>query len=85
VESIVERRIGELTIRIDRTLCVGFGDCMEVAPDVFEFDADGICAFRAECGEPEPDRLVEACDVCPVDALVALDAKGVQLAPRRGR
>ena len=64
MDPIVERRVGELTIRIDRTLCVGFGDCMAVAPDVFEFDEDGICA---------------------VDALVAIDAAGVQVAPRRGR
>jgi hypothetical protein len=32
---------------VDRLLCVGFGDCMDVAPDVFEFDDEGICAFRA--------------------------------------
>ncbi len=85
MDPIVERRVGELTIRIDRTLCVGFGDCMAVAPDVFEFDEDGICAFRADPGSPETERLIQACDVCPVDALVAIDAAGVQVAPRRGR
>jgi ferredoxin len=76
-----ERKIRDWTIRIDRTLCVGFGDCMDVAPDVFEFDHEGICAFRADAAEIEPDRLVQACDICPVDALTLLNGDGEQVVP----
>lgn len=66
-----ERRIGGLTIVIERDLCIGSGNCVKLAPEVFELDATGIVTFRD--GEPgiERDRLAEACRICPVDALIA--------------
>jgi ferredoxin len=75
MEDFVERKIGDLTIRIDRT------NCMKGAPDVFEFDDEKICAFKASSGEIERERLIEACGVCPVDALTVIDADGKQLVP----
>jgi ferredoxin len=76
-----EQRIHSLTIRIDRTLCVGFGDCVTVAPDAFELDDEGIAVFRTEADGVGRARLLEACDVCPVDAITVLDADGRQLVP----
>jgi ferredoxin len=81
MSDTVARRIGTLTLEIDRTLCVGFGDCMEVAPDLLEFDDDGICAFRAEAPEVERDRLIQTCEICPVDALTLREEDGTQLVP----
>ena len=75
-----ERRIGSLTIRIDRHLCVGFGDCIDAAPELFELDDDSIAIFKE--GLPENEQLaLRACESCPVDALVALDSSGKQVAP----
>lgn len=67
------RRIGGLTVIIERDLCIGSGNCIQLAPEVFELDASGIVTFRAGADAPdiERDRLVEACRVCPVDALAA--------------
>ena len=81
LSDISERPLAGLTIRIERDLCVGFGDCIEVAPDVFEFDDEGIAVFKE--GNPDVDRetLLEACSSCPVDALMALDEEGAQLVP----
>ena len=81
MDDVVERRIGDLTIRIDRLLCVGFGDCIEVAPELFFFDDDGIAAFRDPLPEIERDRLITSCDICPVDALTVLDQAGEQIVP----
>jgi ferredoxin len=68
--QIDERRFGRLTLRIDRDLCVGFGDCIDVAPDVFELDEDGVAVVKEGASEKvERDRLMEACRSCPVDAL----------------
>ena len=75
-----ERVVGSLRVRIDRTLCVGFGDCIEEAPAAFALDDDGVVVFAA----PETvtrDRLVAAYDACPVDALSVWDETGTQLAP----
>lgn len=80
MSDVVERRLAGVTVRIDRLLCVGFGDCIDEAPDSFEFDDEGIAAFR---GESTADRelLVRACASCPVDALTVVDDAGRQLAP----
>ena len=75
-----ERRAGDLRIRIDRLLCVGFGDCVEAAPEAFRLDDEGIAVFE----RPEAtirDVLLRACDACPVDALTAWGPDGEQLVP----
>lgn len=79
--DVDERRIGDLTIRIDRLLCVGFGDCIEAAPEAFEFDGEGIVVFKDTADEVERDRLIQACDICPVDALSVFDESGGQIVP----
>jgi ferredoxin len=83
VQDHIERQVGDLLIRIDRLLCVGFGDCIEVAPEVFEFDSEGIVRFRddADAATVERARLITSCDICPVDALMVFDASGAQLVP----
>lgn len=69
-----------LRIRIDRTLCVGFADCVEAAPDGFLVAEDGIAVF-VDPGRMHRASLVNACDVCPVDAITVWDAAGTQLVP----
>lgn len=75
-----ERVVGGLRVRIDRTLCVGFGDCVTASPEAFILDNEDIAVFRA----PETvDRacLVKACASCPVDALTVWDESGEQIVP----
>lgn len=76
-----ERVIGRLTVRIDRLLCVGFGDCIERAPEIFRFDDETIAVFTEGADGAERERLLDACDSCPVDALTVLDEGGDQLVP----
>lgn len=76
-----EQSVGDLTIRIDRLLCVGFGDCIEVAPQAFEFDVEGIATLREDVDELERERILDACESCPVDALIVLDGEGEQVVP----
>lgn len=75
-----ERVVHRLRIRIDRTLCVGFGDCITLAPQAFELDADGVAVFL----QPESisrAALIAACDECPVDAITVWDDKEEQVVP----
>jgi ferredoxin len=76
-----ERLVSGLTVRIDRTLCVGFGDCIDIAPETFALDDEGIATF-AVSGEIDARRLLEACEACPVDALTVLAPDGRKLVPR---
>lgn len=75
------RDLGPLTVRVDRTTCIGTAACRNVAPEVFDLDADGIIAIREDAPQDvDRDRLVEACGVCPVDALEVLEG-GRQVVP----
>ncbi len=76
-----EQIIAGLRIHIDRDLCVSFGDCIEAAPGVFEFDDEDIAVFVAEPGAITREEMIEACASCPVDALTAFDEEGKQVAP----
>jgi ferredoxin len=80
VSDFDERIIGGLRVRIDRTLCVGFGDCVTEAPDAFLLDDTGTAVF-VKPEEVERTRLLQACDVCPVDAITVWDETGGQIVP----
>ena len=80
-DQISERVIEGLRIHIDRDLCVSFGDCIEAAPGVFEFDEEDIAVFVNEAGTITREELIAACASCPVDALTAFDEEGEQVAP----
>jgi len=81
MKDIVERRISGFTVRIDRNVCIATANCMKVAEDVFEFDEEQICSFRSHEGTIDRERLIEACRVCPVDALIVIDERGEQIVP----
>jgi len=78
--SLDERTVHGLRIVIDRDQCVGFGDCAQEAPDGFRLDADTIATFL-EPERVERERLLRACDACPVDAITVWDSEGRQLVP----
>lgn len=75
VENVEERRIGGVTVRIDRLLCVGFGDCIDVAPRVFRLDDEGIAVFEEGADGATRELLEAACESCPVDALSMVDGE----------
>jgi ferredoxin len=80
VSDFEERTFGDLRVRIDRTLCVGFGDCINEAPEAFVLDASGVAVFvKPEAVERE--RLLRACDACPVDAITVWNEQGAQIVP----
>jgi ferredoxin len=80
VSGLSERVIHGLRVVIDRDLCVGFGDCVTEAPEGFKLDDETIVVFT----EPElveRERLLRACDICPVDAITVWDESGRQIVP----
>jgi ferredoxin len=58
-------------IVIDRSLCSGFGSCAELAPHLFELDAEGIAAFRA--GTTDDQAAYDAADSCPMGAIMVVE------------
>ena len=78
--ATLEREVGDLRIAIDPSLCVAFGDCVTIAPEAFLVGDDGVVAF-VEPQRVERERLIAACEACPVDALLVWDAQGQQVVP----
>jgi ferredoxin len=75
-----DRTVGALRVRIDRTLCVGFGDCITEAPEAFVLDESGVAIF-VQPDAVERERLLRACDACPVDAITVWNENGSQIVP----
>lgn len=80
MEHIEERQISGCTIRIDRTLCIGSGNCVNLAPEIFAIDQENLVTFKDETPDINQMRLVDACMVCPVDAL-SVERDGEQIVP----
>ncbi len=75
-----ERIVAGLRVRIDRTLCVGFGDCVKESPEAFALDEENVVVFVS----PEAvarEALLRACASCPVDALTVWGEDGTQIVP----
>ena len=83
MENTYERQINDRTVRIERDLCIGSGNCVNLAPEVFELDEQNLVSFteEGEASSVERERLEEACVLCPVDALLVYDEAGEQVVP----
>jgi ferredoxin len=58
-----------LLVRVDQDLCTGDGLCVEYAPDVFEFDIDGLAYVKDGAGE----LLTDPGATVPVPASMVVD------------
>ncbi len=65
----------QLTIEVDRDLCIGSGDCVDTAPAVFELDDEGKAVVLDPNGAPE-DEIVDAARNCPVTAIFVSGPEG---------
>lgn len=79
-ESRDERIAHGMRLCIDRSLCVGFGDCVDIAPEAFQLDDESI-AILVDPDRVDRTRLLKACDACPVDAITVWGEDGRQLVP----
>jgi ferredoxin len=48
---VTEHLTEELTVWIDQDLCTGDGLCVQYAPEVFEFDVDGLAYVKDGSGD----------------------------------
>ena len=60
-------------IQVDGSLCSGFGDCADLAPEVFELDSHGKAYLRAGTS-PDPGVL-EAAAACPMGAISVVEER----------
>lgn len=68
-----------MQIRILLNECCGNGECVEIAPDVFALERN-----KAQVLDPNadtPERLIEAAEACPCQAIQILDDEGDPVFP----
>lgn len=62
-----------LRVWIDQELCTGDGLCVQYAPEVFEFDVDGLAYVKDAAGEllASPGARVDVPDNLRVDVIAS--------------
>jgi ferredoxin len=83
----------ELRVRVDQDLCTGDGVCVLRAPEVFEFDIDGLAYVKGPDGElllaPGSEvavpadaaaRVIDSATECPGDCIFVTDSEGKAVA-----
>ena len=64
-----------IEIRVDRALCIGSGDCVDTAPDVFQLDEEDKAVVVDPDGAPTDD-VITAAGNCPVSAIFVAGEDG---------
>ena len=67
--------VNKLSITVDRGLCIGSGDCVDTAPDVFQLDDEDKAVVVNPDGAPTDD-ILEAAGNCPVSAIFVVGESG---------
>ncbi|WP_229401846.1 ferredoxin [Micromonospora okii] len=83
----------ELQVWVDQDLCTGDGLCVQYAPEVFEFDVDGLAYVKGADGElrsapgsrvgvPGHLRLevIDSAKECPGECIHVVRGDGVEVA-----
>jgi ferredoxin len=64
-----------VAVTVDRALCIGSGDCVDTAPDVFQLDEED----KAVVVDPDGasvDDVLDAARNCPVSAIFVAGESG---------
>ena len=69
-----------MRVKVNRDLCVGLGNCVALAPSVFELDEEDK-AVVLESASVDDDALLEAAESCPYDAIIISDDEDNQVYP----
>jgi ferredoxin len=64
-----------IEITVDRALCIGSGDCVDTAPNVFQLDEEDK-AIVVDPDGASVDEVIEAASNCPVSAIFVVGEEG---------
>lgn len=69
-----------MKVIIDRDLCQGIGNCVAIAPVVFQLDKENK-AVATHIEDMTQAKIQAAAESCPLDAIILQDDEGEQLYP----
>ncbi len=76
------KQIQNLSVTIDRNLCIGAGTCTAMAPHAFIVDGEGKVLFGEQPEQDSVDAVIQAAQACPVFAIIIQNEKGQQIVPK---
>jgi ferredoxin len=73
--------MAKLNITVNKTKCIASGDCVEMAPGVFQLDEAEKSEVYNQTGAPD-SVILAAARACPAKAIIVVDEEsGTQLFP----
>ena len=73
------RKIGKITITVDRNLCIGAASCVAVAPKTFALDNEAKAIILDTAIEESFETIMDSAKSCPVAAIIIHDESGKQI------
>lgn len=71
-----------MKVEVKRDLCIGAANCIAIAPDLFELDAENKAVIKAGWeGKVTDDVVMESAKSCPTQAIFLTDDAGKQIFP----
>ena len=69
-------KVGKLTVRIDRDLCIGAATCVAVAAKAFALDSDAKSVILSSADSEPEATILDAAKGCPTAAIIIEDENG---------
>lgn len=58
-----------MKVVVDKNVCQDYGQCCLAAPEVFHLNAEGHLEYVAEPNESFLEKVEDAADACPMQAI----------------
>ena len=75
------KKVGKMTVTVDRNLCIGAASCVAVAPKTFILDNEAKAIILESAQEELPETIIDSAKACPVLAIILHDENGKQIFP----
>lgn len=73
--------VQDMTVTVERDLCIGAATCLALAPEVFALDNEAKAIVLDSADGTSAELIVDAARACPTAAITVKDKNGEQLFP----
>jgi ferredoxin len=71
-----------LTLHVDRDLCIGAATCIAIAPQTFTLDSEAKAIILDTVDMEKDEDIIDAARGCPTAAIIVKDLKGNVIFPQ---
>jgi ferredoxin len=75
-------QVKNLIITVDRNLCIGTQQCVDVAGKTFTLDNEGVSSILMTADQEEEKLIIQAAQGCPMNAISITDKDGNPVYPK---